>query len=339
MAIDRKKLLAELKKVKERMGKIRYLKAGTTNHLRILEFKDAEGSTIFARPLVEHKKADEGFQGKGHVCRLQTFGEQCAYCQIDTLAKESGETSPYKFRNTYLVSAIDIDSPDKKVSVWSVPTTVYKDIAALLLDDDYADLLEAKNGCGLTIKKEGSGLDTTYATMPMRNPWPVAPSLLKQVKDPLEVVDDPGLEAQLDELGMDKETLFEDADGLGEVEEEAEPSEEVVEETSETEEEVFEEESTTEPACFGDSDLFEEDDGEGCQTCPWFDKCKAKVSKKKVATKVVVKTKTKKAIVEEEAEEAPKPKGKRGRPKGSSNAKAAPEKKSTKSMASRILGK
>jgi len=364
MAVDRKKLLAELKKVKERMGKIRYLKANSVTHLRVLEFQDEEGSIIFARSLVEHKKAEEGFQGKGKVCRLQTFGEQCAYCQIDTLAKESGETSPYRFRNTYLVSAIDIDSLDKKVTVWSLPTTVYNAIAALLLDDDYADLLEAKSGCGLTIKKEGSGLDTTYTTMPMRNPWPVSPSLLKQVKDPLEVVDDPGLEAQLDELGMDKESLFEDADDLGEIEEKApkkkgrpkkvvdedgepEPTEESVEEAEPSEEPEeaepeTEEESTNEPACFGESDLFEEDDEEGCQTCPWFDKCKKKVFKKKAATKTVAKTKVKRVKeepVEEEQEEAPKVKGKRGRPKGSSNVKSVPEKKSTKSMASRILGK
>jgi len=50
------------------------------------------------------------------------------------------------------------------------------------------------------------------------------PSLMKQVKDPLEVIDDPGLESQLETVGFSQEDLFgEDVAGL---EDDAEPSKE-----------------------------------------------------------------------------------------------------------------
>ena len=347
MAVDKKKLLAELKKAKERMGKIRFLKKNTTHHLRILEFKDEDGSRLFSRRVSEHKRVDADFKTKGNLCRSETLGELCAYCQINKVAVDEGESQPFKYRNYYLVNAIDIDAADKKVAIWQVPNSSFQDIANTLMDDDYADVLEASVGHAFTIKREGEGLETKYHTVPMRKPWPVSKELLAQVKDPLEVVDDPGLQGQLDELGMEKTDLFEDAD-LEEYEDkeevsepEGEDEEEASEESSEepegddeaesSEEAEDEEKESTQPLCFGKEKLFDEDSECSTDPCPFYDACK-KIVMKKLGT-------GKKTTEDKKTTKAEAPKKTRGRPKGSKKKVATKGKKSAKELASRITGR
>ena len=221
MVVDRKKILEMLKKAKDRMGKVRFLKKNSTTHLRVLEFKDDDGSKIFARQYVEHRKAGV-FSGKGDVCRAETFNKPCAFCQVNLIAEQEGETKPFTYRTQYLVNAIDIDGGANRVVIFQLPTKCFEAIAQSTMDDEWENILEAKDGHAFTITKSGEGLGTEYGCRPMKNSYPVAPSLMKQVKDPLEVIDDPGLEAQLETVGFSQEDLFgEDVAGL----EDAEPSE------------------------------------------------------------------------------------------------------------------
>ena len=107
MVVDRKKILAMLKKAKDRMGKVRFLKKNSTTHLRVLEFKDDDGSKIFARQYVEHRKVGT-FSNKGDVCRAETFDKPCAFCQVNLIAEQEGETKPFTYRTQYLVNAINV---------------------------------------------------------------------------------------------------------------------------------------------------------------------------------------------------------------------------------------
>ncbi len=232
MVVDRKKILDMLKKAKDRMGAVRWLKKNSTTHLRVLEFKDDDGSKVFARQFVMHRKAGV-FSGKGDVCRAETFNKPCAFCQVNLIAEQEGETKPFAYRTQYLVNAIDIDEGASKVVIFQLPTTCFEAIAQSTMDDEWENILEAKDGHAFTITKSGEMKDTEYGCRPMKNPYPVAPSLMKQVKDPLEVIDDPGLETQLETVGFSQEDLFgEDVEGL----EGAEPSEEPTVESEPSEE-------------------------------------------------------------------------------------------------------
>ncbi len=236
MVVDRKKILEQLAKVKSRTGKVRFLKKDSTTHLRVLEFKDEDGSKIFAKQYVQHRKAGV-FGGNGDVCRAETFDKPCAFCQVNLVAEEEGEQKPFNYRTQYLVNAFDIDDQANRVVIFQLPTTCFELIAKTTMDDEYENVLEAKEGRAFTITKAGSGKDTEYGCRPMANPYPVAPSVMKQVKNPLEVIDDPGLDAQLELVGFNKEDLFgEDFGELGE-EDQSGPSKEPVEPSEEPSEE------------------------------------------------------------------------------------------------------
>ncbi len=288
MVVNKKKILDALRKAKESSGKIRFLKKGTTHHLKILEYEDSDGDMVFAQRVVEHFPI--AGQGKGAICRAEVFGKPCAYCQINRVASEAGQPPVYRFRNRYMVNAIDIDNNSKKVQLWSFPVTVFEEIATAVVSEEWEDILEAKKGHGFTITREGEGLETTYATNPMRKPYPVKGKLLKQVVDPMEEIIDPGLDSQCEALNQDKEELFEDVDleavedgeeeetpkkgkkkksskkkskKKEEEEEEEEPDEEDIDETDdEEEEEDGEEEEEDEEEEEEDVDDDEEEDEE-----------------------------------------------------------------------------
>ncbi len=214
--VDRAKLLAELAKAKERSGKVRFLKKGTTHHLRILEFEDEDGVKIFSRKFVEHFPAGGGSTTRGILCRSETFGKPCACCRQNELVGEAGEAAPWRYRTRYLINAVDLDNvSDKggmKVGIWALPSTVWQDLVAVVVDDDWEGVLERKGGHGFTISREGSGLDTTYGIKPMRKSSNVPVSVAKTVSEPLEAIDDIALEAQCAAVNADMEELFEDSD-------------------------------------------------------------------------------------------------------------------------------
>lgn len=346
MVVDRKKILSELKRAKDRMGKIRFLKKNSTTHLRILEFKDDEGSKIFARRRVEHRKPNV-FTGKGFLCRAETLDKPCAYCQVCLIAAEENEPKPFKMRTQYLVNAIDIDNQPDRVVIFALPTTCFEAVANAAMDEEWENVLEAKSGHAFTIKKEGEGLDTEYSVTPMKKAYPVAPSLMKQVKDPLEVVDDPGLSGQLEELNMERDDLFgEEIEEVDEGESQEDETEEPEEENqqdedaegeeeeeengdADEEEEAEPEEEEKEPLCFADKDMYDEDSE--CTECPWFSPCGKKVR--------AALTKPKKSDKQKAKEAATSTKKKRGRPKGSGKKKGGEEKKDTKKKASKLASK
>jgi len=212
MAVNRDKVKKQMADSKQRSGKFRYLKKDSTTTLRILEFKDEEGENIFARPFSEHREVNaQGGKALG-VCREQTFGEPCAFCQVNKKRRDAGDELLYNTRTRYTVNGVDINDQQPSVRKWMLPTTLYDQVAEYVMDEDWADILEPKPGTALNCKREGSGLDTTYTAKPQRQPWPVSPALMKQVSDPLGDFGDVGLKSQCEELGYKVGELFDDAE-------------------------------------------------------------------------------------------------------------------------------
>lgn len=212
MAVNRDKVKKQMAENKQRSGKFRYLPKDSTTALRILEFKDEDGESIFARMFAEHRKADStGGKALG-VCREETFGQPCAFCKVNQKARESGEEWVYSTKRRYAVNAIDINDKTPQVRSWMLPVTAYEQIADYVMDDEYEDILEQKPGLPFNCKREGSGLDTEYTCKPKRSPYPVNAELMGQISDPAESFADPGLKSQCESLGYEIEDLFDDSE-------------------------------------------------------------------------------------------------------------------------------
>ena len=212
MAVNRDKVKRQMAESKQRSGAFRFLPKDTTTALRIAEFEDADGDMAFARVLAEHrKKGSTGGKADG-VCRLETFGQPCAFCKVNDESKGEGGDRIYDTKRRYAVNGIDINEKQPAVKIWLLPVTAYEQIAEYVTDEEYADILEQKPGLPFNCKKEGSGLDTTYTCKPKRESWPISKDLMAQVSDPVETFVDPGLEAQCSELGYDVSELFDDSE-------------------------------------------------------------------------------------------------------------------------------
>ena len=205
--IDKKKVLRQTEEAAQRSGRLRFLKKNATTNLRIFEYEDEDGATVFAQPLVEHRRQGEGGKGLG-VCRQEVFGKPCAYCAANVLATEKGAGYVFISRTRYVVNAVDMDNEPKNVRLWVLPTSVFSDIAEYALDEEWSDILEPKKGYGLAIKKTGQGLDTAYSMKIHRKSYPVGKDVTDQIVNPLEGLRDPGLEAQCAELGVEASDLF-----------------------------------------------------------------------------------------------------------------------------------
>ncbi len=262
MAIDKKALMEELQRVKSGSGKIRFLKKDMTTVLRVAEFNDG----LFHRRIVYHARKGD-FSSKPAICRKAVFGEDCAFCMLMDKMQQSGEEVVFTSRSRYLLCAYDINSGGvPKFGAWEVPITVFEHIGALLLSDDWADILDPKTGHALCITKQGSGLDTTYSVGPSRNPVPIGKESIGSLEDPLESVEDPTFEGQCKLLGIDPKEL------LGHKVEKCEKEEEDpwVKDDQETKKNV------ELPVCFGDLNFFDPKENE-CRVCQNLKACGEKV--------------------------------------------------------------
>lgn len=206
--IDREALRKQLKEreAARQSGNIRFIGGDKTVNLRVLEFVAPEDeSTQFSRLISEYIGSDNKVAA---LDRAKTFGAPCA---ATALFEADRDSSPFKRRRVaYLVNAIDVDKTPHKVETWRIPNTVWESIATMLVTDDWADVLTNDKGHYFTIARTGTDLNTEYSVTVSRNPWPVKPDLVKQVKDPLSAITDPGLRAQCETLGVDIDQLFPD---------------------------------------------------------------------------------------------------------------------------------
>ena len=208
MGIDRKKVAKQTAEAAQRSGRFRYLKKNSTTTLRVLEYKDNDGDTVFATLQTEHRKISGDAQKAEGICRRATFGQPCAYCRINTMADDSGKTKPYNSRSRYVINAIDVNDDPKRVKLFVIPASVFDQMAELALSDEWGDIFEAEKGVPINVKREGSGLDTEYTSLPGRKPLTVSKEIMKQVVNPLTEIRDVGCEGQCEEIGCKMEQLW-----------------------------------------------------------------------------------------------------------------------------------
>lgn len=215
MAINREAIRKQIEDAKKRRsgGFVQFLNKTGPTLLRILPFNDADGNEQFARTVAHYRYAGEG--NKEILDRQGTFGATCAASIIHNSAKDDGGESPFQRRQiSYYVNAYDTSKQGSPIKIYKLPTTVFEAIAAMLVSDEWADVLDPAAGHGFTIMKTGSGLDTVYDVVVSRAPVPVDAKRLEQVKDPYTAVKDPGLKGQCEAMGVEFDQLFPDIEGL-----------------------------------------------------------------------------------------------------------------------------
>ena len=208
MGIDRKKVAKQTAEAAQRSGRFRYLKKNSTTTLRVLEYKDNDGDTVFAALQTEHRKIGGDAQKAEGICRQATFGQPCAYCRINQMADDSGKNKPYNSRSRYVINAIDVNDDAKRVKLFVVPASVFDQMAEYALSDEWGDIFEADKGVPISVKREGSGLDTEYSSIPGRKPLAISKEIMKQVVNPLTEIRDIGCEGQCEEIGCKMEQLW-----------------------------------------------------------------------------------------------------------------------------------
>ena len=208
MGIDRKKVAKQTAEAAQRSGRFRYLKKNSTTVLRVLEYKDGDGDTVFAALQTEHRKISGDAQKAEGICRRATFGQPCAYCRINQMADDSGKNKPYNSRSRYVINAIDVNDDAKRVKLFVIPASVFDQMAEYALSDEWGDIFEADKGVPISVKREGSGLDTEYSSIPGRKPLAISKEIMKQVVNPLTEIRDVGCEGQCEEIGCKMEQLW-----------------------------------------------------------------------------------------------------------------------------------
>ena len=193
--IDKDLLRRQLKDAQERRasGFVSYVKEDTT--LRILPFTDAStGKALVAREFRQWRPKGEGRP----VAHRGNWGKPDLF---EAVRQQGGEFT-WRETTAYLVNGIDVASGEAELRTWQLPASVYEAIVEILLDDEFADVLDPKSGMPFKIKRSGAGLKTKYSVMVGQKAVDVS-RFVKQVKDPLTAVEDPGLERQADALGVD----------------------------------------------------------------------------------------------------------------------------------------
>ena len=209
LKLDRSKA-EELRRIAKERSKgnsrfARFDKEGTYT-LRIIPFEDAEGDLCFAQEYPQWRRA-HGDVFKP-ITNRNVFGKKDAIERVVQMQQKEGEDPDFICRTQYLVNAVDVNTEDMQVKMWQMGATVFQFISDYNLDVD-EDCFDHDVGICFKVKREGSGRDTKYTTFPCRDSWPVPADLLKQVMDPLELLAkyDPGIQGQLEYMGLDLEDL------------------------------------------------------------------------------------------------------------------------------------
>jgi len=339
--VDKAKLRKAIAEHKSRGGGqgYRFLPKGERINLRVVPFKDDEGSEVLQRAVVFHQS--EEFGGKSPVCREQTWGKRCAYCLAKAIAQQSGKTFPFpKWQNRYLVNAVDLNEQKPIMALYQIPASVFDGMANLALSEDWDTVFDVKKGHPIVISRTGSGLDTTYSVAPSRKAMPVPKAMRKDIADPLEKITDPGFKGQCEELGIDPAVFGDDDadeedvaekedtyDGEEELEqwekdnletavdndeEEEEdddiPFEEEEEEDDDDDDDDEGEEEVERPSCFEDPEFFDADDDDCKKECSEFAVCQSSIN---VQKKAAAKKKKKKPAAKKEKPSKKKPAAKK----------------------------
>jgi hypothetical protein len=137
-------------------------------------------------------KGQEGFYGqipwhwgvgpkkRGVPCRGR-IGAPCHPCErIEALAEspnqdDQARAAAMRVKSRFLVQIIDVDEPERGIQVWATTEAMLNKLVALLLDEDWRDLLDPQVGRTVSFTRRGEGLASRYSDpqpSPNRSPIP-----------------------------------------------------------------------------------------------------------------------------------------------------------------------
>lgn len=119
-----------------------------------------------------------------YICTEKTFGKSCPVC--DAIRKSIGVTDDDKMlemlkkahsAQRYLLNVLHLTGPEpKKVQVLEVGQGVFDSICELI--QEYGDITDVDSGIDIVIKREGTGLDTSYSVLPAAKSQPFPKEVL-----------------------------------------------------------------------------------------------------------------------------------------------------------------
>lgn len=119
-----------------------------------------------------------------YVCTEKTFGKPCEVCEC--IKKSLGVSTDDKMTEylkkagsaqRYLMNVLHLTgSEPTKVQVLEVGQGVFESICELV--KEYGDITDLDSGIDIKIKREGSGLDTSYTVLPSAKSTPVNKAIL-----------------------------------------------------------------------------------------------------------------------------------------------------------------
>jgi hypothetical protein len=136
------------------------------SRVRILPPQAAfEGDFVF-RQDVHYGFEDESGKGRAVAC-LRAFDEDCPVCEFVEYLQCSADKEDEKLardmrRQAQLITECLI-RPAKRVRLWRIPISVYREIAGWLPDPDIGDVTHPTRGRDIILKRKGTGLRTRYS--------------------------------------------------------------------------------------------------------------------------------------------------------------------------------
>lgn len=122
-----------------------------------------------------------------YLCTEKTYGRPCEIC--DAIQKSISVCSDDKMvellksakaGQRYLLNVLHTSGPEpEKVQILEVGGGVFEAICELIME--YGDITDPEKGIDVVIKREGSGLDTSYTVLPAAKSQPVKASLLQNL--------------------------------------------------------------------------------------------------------------------------------------------------------------
>jgi len=137
---------------------------GTTT-LRILPPTAAYEGDFAVRQVLHFGFEDENGRTRTVRC-LTDVGEDCPVCAFVEYLMGTGEEDDKKLardmrKQTQLMTEIII-RPSKRVRIWKMPVTIYRNLAGLLAEPRVGDFTDPKNGRDIALIRKGQMLHTRY---------------------------------------------------------------------------------------------------------------------------------------------------------------------------------
>ena len=189
MVIDSQKVMDKVYGIFSPFGGLQTLERNSETKLRILEYKDTNGSVIFAKRIALHLRCNHYLD----LCRRETFSKDCLFCDVNQNCKKAPFT---ELIFKYAVNAIEVDLFPSRVFSLMIPSIVFDHLCDYVLEDKHEDIMAPDTGRIFIVSSRGKGIQTRYSVKLTEKVFPVGDDILSQVTEPTSEIWDPGLDEQ-----------------------------------------------------------------------------------------------------------------------------------------------